>query len=44
MAETREREWVFKVPDFASMTTGELKVWVSAFHPGSQVMPSFSSA
>jgi hypothetical protein len=39
-----ERELVFKVPDFSSMSVGEFTGWLSTLHPGSEVIPSFSSA
>jgi 2-polyprenyl-6-methoxyphenol hydroxylase-like FAD-dependent oxidoreductase len=43
-AESRERELVFKVPDFSSMSGGGIAGWLSTLHPGSKVIRSFSSA
>jgi 2-polyprenyl-6-methoxyphenol hydroxylase-like FAD-dependent oxidoreductase len=39
-AETRERELVFNVPDFSSMSGGDVADWLSTLHPGYQVTPS----
>jgi 2-polyprenyl-6-methoxyphenol hydroxylase-like FAD-dependent oxidoreductase len=39
-AESRERELVFKVPDFSSMGGGDMAGWLSTLHPGHQVTTS----
>jgi 2-polyprenyl-6-methoxyphenol hydroxylase-like FAD-dependent oxidoreductase len=43
MAQSLERELVFNVPDPSSMSVAEITGWLSKLHPGSQVIPSFSS-
>jgi 2-polyprenyl-6-methoxyphenol hydroxylase-like FAD-dependent oxidoreductase len=44
VAEDRERELVFKVPDFSTMSVGEITDLLSTLHPGSRVISSVASA